>query len=528
MDHFLTIDLEEHFQLMSGRRSVPPRHWERFPSRLRRNVDTALDLLGKTGARATFFVGDWVATRHADLVAEIAREGHEVACQLDRRCASPSAEARQRLEAVSGLVVRGCRVPRGPSVGDEARRGIADAFGYESSFTPLLGRSPPSDPVSIPVPSVWIAGQAWPVGGLLLRQASEPQAARIVAGWADSRRQRVLSFRLWELDDELPRLAILSPVQRWLCYRHLAPFLPRLRTLLEEASFLPVRAGLGLAEERATRPAPRTMAPAPVAAMAAAQSRPLTVVVPCFNEEDSLAYLGNALHALSLRLGFGRSLSFVLVDDGSTDGTWREMQRLFGTDTRFRLLRHERNRGIGAAILTGVAAAGTEAVAVIDSDCSYDPARIEEMLPLLGPDVALVTASPYHALGGVEGVPQWRLVLSRGASRLYRLALNNQLATYTSCFRIYRRSALRGLRLRHQGFIGVAEILARLDLEGWRIAEHPVVLETRLFGRSKLKVLAATAGHLAFLSEIAAARLGAVRRGITVTADKATSSGELP
>ena len=143
--------------------------------------------------------------------------------------------------------------------------------------------------------------------------------------------------------------------------------------------------------------------------------------MPCFNEEESLAYLGNALDALSSRLGRRGSLSFVLVDDGSTDGTWREMERLFGADPRFRLVRHDRNRGVGAAILTGVAAAETEAVAVIDSDCSYDPARIEEMLPLLGPDMALVTASPYHALGGVEGVPQWRLVLSRGASRLYRL-----------------------------------------------------------------------------------------------------------
>ena len=198
------------------------------------------------------------------------------------------------------------------------------------------------------------------------------------------------------------------------------------------------------------------------------------------------------------------------------------MERLFGADPRFRLVRHDRNRGVGAAILTGMAAAETEAVAVIDSDCSYDPARIEEMLPLLGPDVALVTASPYHALGGVEGVPRWRLVLSRGASRLYRLVLNNKLATYTSCFRIYRRSALDGLRLRHEGFIGVAETLARLDLDGWRIAEHPVVLESRMFGQSKLKVIRVIAGHLQLLFEIAAARVGVVRRGIPVTAKQVT------
>ena len=526
MEHLLTIDVEEHFQMVSGGRSVPPRHWDRFEPRLGRTAEAALDLLGETGTKATFFVGDWVATRHADVVAGIARAGHEVACHLDRRFASPASEARRRLEAVSGCVVGGCRIAHDLALGEQARRGVAEAFRYESSFAPLLGGPRAVGPVSLPVPSVRIAGQVWPLDALLLRQGSDAQAARSVASWTRSPRRRVLSFRLWELDEELPRLAVLSPAQRRLRHRNLALFAPRLRTLLREARFVPVRAGLGLAEERAARPAACAAAadPALVQTPAPAEARPLTVVVPCFNEEESLAYLGNALGALSSGLGRRRSLSFVLVDDGSTDGTWREMERLFGTDTKFRLVRHDRNRGVGAAILTGMAEAETEAVAVIDSDCSYDPAHIEEMLPLLGPDVALVTASPYHALGGVEGVPRWRLVLSRGASRLYRLVLNNKLATYTSCFRVYRRSALDGLRLRHEGFIGVAETLARLDLEGWRIAEHPVVLETRLLGQSKLKVLAATMGHLRLLCEIAAARLRTASRGVAVTAHEVPSS----
>lgn len=277
----------------------------------------------------------------------------------------------------------------------------------------------------------------------------------------------------------------------------------------------------------ATRPAANAKAPVARAGETPAGNRPLTVIVPCFNEEEGLPHLATALERLSAGLGRSVSLAFVLVDDGSADGTWREMERLFGAKPQFQLVRHERNRGISAATLTGMRLARTEAVAVIDSDCSYDPARIEDMLPLLGPDVALVTASPYHALGGVEGVPRWRLVLSRGASRLYRLVLNNKLATYTSCFRIYRRSALEGLDLRHDGFIGVAEMLARLDLEGWRITEHPVVLETRLFGQSKLKVFRVAAGHLRLLVAIAAARLGAGRRGIFVTADR-SRMGRIP
>lgn len=252
---------------------------------------------------------------------------------------------------------------------------------------------------------------------------------------------------------------------------------------------------------------------APLAAAAPAGSSPaapacesVTVVVPCFNEEEGVAPLATALDALAAEFACKDSLHFILVDDGSTDGTWSEMERHFGARIRFRLIRHDRNRGISAAILTGMAASETEIVAVIDSDCSYDPVRIKDMLPLLHPGVALVTASPYHAMGRVEGVPEWRLALSRIASWLYRLVLRNKLATYTSCFRVYRRSALDGITVHHQGFTGVAETLARLDLDGWRIAEYPAVLGTRSFGQSKLRILKVIPGHLQLMSEILFAR----------------------
>ena len=88
------------------------------------------------------------------------------------------------------------------------------------------------------------------------------------------------------------------------------------------------------------------------------------------------------------------------------------------------------------------------------------------MIPLLGPDVSVVTASPYHPQGRVKNVPSWRLGLSRGASFLYRRVFRQQLHTYTSCFRVYRRSALQGLEIDEGGFLGVAEMLGRLDLKG--------------------------------------------------------------
>jgi glycosyltransferase involved in cell wall biosynthesis len=238
---------------------------------------------------------------------------------------------------------------------------------------------------------------------------------------------------------------------------------------------------------------------------------PVTVVVPCFNEERSLGYLAKTLHSVAAALRRDYELAFVFVDDASRDGTWDLLNRLFGSRSDCTLLRHDRNRGVAAAILTGLRAAGTEIVCSIDCDCTYDPHRLAEMIPRLTDGVDLVTASPYHPAGRVLNVPAWRLALSRGASFLYRRVLRQKLHTYTSCFRVYRRQAVAGLPLREEGFLGVAEMLARLDLQGSVVVEHPATLEVRLLGHSKMKVLHSVAGHLKLLARLAALRLGGQR-----------------
>lgn len=237
----------------------------------------------------------------------------------------------------------------------------------------------------------------------------------------------------------------------------------------------------------------------------------MTVVVPCYNEELILPYLANTLRSVEAALGADYHLSFVFVDDGSVDGTWAQLDRMFGAQPNCTLVRHPENRGVATAILTGLRHAATEIVCSIDCDCTYDPHQLRSLIPMLKPGVDLVTASPYHPQGQVRNVPSWRLFLSRSLSRLYALVLRHRLATYTSCFRVYRRSAVAGLPVREGGFLGVAEMLGRLDLEGGRIVECPAVLEVRLLGRSKMKIVKTCAGHLVLLARLAGQRLR--RRG---------------
>ena len=238
---------------------------------------------------------------------------------------------------------------------------------------------------------------------------------------------------------------------------------------------------------------------------------PITIVVPCFNEEANLLHLRNSLRSVRQSLAENYQVHLILVDDQSTDHTWQSLQRLFGAEPDCRLLSQSKNLGVAATIMAGLRSSQTEIVCSIDCDGTYDPHQIEHLLPLLAEGVDLVTASPYHPLGRAFNVPAWRLALSRTASALYRRVLRNKLHTYTSCFRLYRRSAVFNLEIAEGGFLGITELIGKLDQRGSVIVECPAVLEGRVLGESKMNVLHAVLGHFRLIARLMTDR---ARRGL--------------
>jgi glycosyltransferase involved in cell wall biosynthesis len=327
-------------------------------------------------------------------------------------------------------------------------------------------------------------------------------------------------MRTWELDSEQPRINVASLYARLRHYRNLQRMPELLEELLSTYRFVGVAEHLGLeltpnghpdAARRSGRTPERTDAASSLvpASASTVSLKPLrvSVVVPCFNESQSLRYLGNTLKRLSEKHRRDFAFTYVLVDDRSTDSTWAQLQALFGSRDDCRLIRHEQNRGVAAAIQTGVRQAPDEVVCSIDCDCTYDPEDLCRMIPLLADGVDVVTASPYHPAGGVKNVPAWRLFLSRGLSRLYRLVFRQKLHTYTSCCRVYRKSSVEAVEIRLPGFLGISELLARVDLAGGRIVEFPTTLEVRVLGISKMRVARTIVGHLGFFLRLVRHRL---------------------
>ena len=524
----MTVVLEDYFHVGAMRGLISPHQWNRFEARFEANTLKALALLREHDVKATFFVLGWIAERQPELVAEIARQGHEIANygyahrdvrQMTREEFRDDARrSRDLLEIASGRRVVGFRIPQGLRSAEDlwvldvlAEEGYA----YDSSVVPFSydraargvflhehekdGRTL----LEFPHATINCMGYLLPIsGGNYFRQIPHTLLKHAVSHWKKTfDLPFMMYFHVWELDPDQPRISAASWLARTRQYRNLQKMNWVLADYFAKYKFGSIADYMGLDLTPAMTPAPKpARAIEPVTSVETTPAKakvPVTIVIPCFNERPALPYLANTLESVTKLLSQDYETHFVFVDDASTDGTWELLSRLFGTRANCRVVRHETNCGVAAAILTGIRHATSEIVCSMDCDCTYDPHELAHMIPLLTDGVDLVTASPYHPEGGrVMNVPEWRLFLSKGASWLYSKVLRHKLHTYTSCFRVYRRSAVADLELQESGFLGVSETLALLDLRGHGIREFPTTLYVRILGQSKMKVVRNIVGHL--------------------------------
>ena len=539
--HLLTVLVEDYFHVGAFENLIQQRNWSNFEPRYRQNTLKTLDLLDRCKTKATFFVLGWIAEQDPELVREIAARGHEVASRgfyhrgLKNLTVDEFREDLRRtskvIEAATGQKPHGYRAAEKLQFGKDewVLDVLADeGYAYDASFMPdgkterhrriaHLEHVGDNHIWEFPYATLDLGLGVLPIsGGNYIRQIPYTLMRKAVGGWNTHTDQPFpFYFHVWELDPEQPRISAASKVTRLRHYRKL----DKMEWILHEN--LALYENVGIADHLQIKRTFEDIGSAaaacekresaicePQSAIPVSPQTPVTVVIPCYNEQEALPYLANTLRSVETKLGEGAySINFVFVDDKSRDQTLPMLKELFGKWENVRIIPHKQNWGVAAGILSGIRAANTELVCSMDCDCTYDPHELLRMLPLVVPGVDLVTASPYHKDGGVRNVPGWRLFLSKGASFLYRRVLRSKLDTYTSCFRVYRRSAFANMELEETGFLGVAEMLGRVDLAGGKIVEFPAVLEVRLFGISKMKTAKTIAGHFKLLTRLAKMRL---------------------
>jgi glycosyltransferase involved in cell wall biosynthesis len=205
----------------------------------------------------------------------------------------------------------------------------------------------------------------------------------------------------------------------------------------------------------------------------------VTVIVPAYNEGATFAgSLAALADYFAMHRGGDYEFHYIIVDDGSDDETGALAETFGRWRANVKVLRHDRNRGLGAALRTAFDALETEVAVCLDSDLSYAPAVAMELIEELERKCAdIVLASPYMDGGAVANVPLGRRVLSREANRLLSLATNGRYATLTCMVRAYRSEVAKALRFRSDDKPAVAEMLLDGVRKNLKIVEVPATLQ---------------------------------------------------
>lgn len=206
--------------------------------------------------------------------------------------------------------------------------------------------------------------------------------------------------------------------------------------------------------------------------------RTLSVIVPVFNERSTVAEIVRRMRSVDLPI----EREIVVVDDGSDDGTAAVLTQL--RDSTVRVLAHPQNRGKGAAIRTGLESATGDLVLVQDADLEYDPEDWPRLLaPVLKGRARVVYGSRFT--GERRNMLFLHWVGNRFLSLVTNVLYNSTLSDMETCYKLFDRRVLDGMRLHADRFDFEPEFTAKVLRRGIRIYEVPISYAGRELSEGK-------------------------------------------
>jgi len=204
----------------------------------------------------------------------------------------------------------------------------------------------------------------------------------------------------------------------------------------------------------------------------------LSIIVPCFNEEENVGLLIEAV--FKTMSADPRFIELILINDGSLDRTAEIVQGMAAYEPRLRLIAHARNRGLGAAIRTGLETATGDYVLYTDADLPFDFGQISRLLMQASADRIVIG---YRANRG-EGMRRW--ILSKGYNLLCRAVFGLRVRDVNFACKLIPRRAVEALHLGSEGSFIDAEMLIECRRLGLKITEFPLIYHPRMRGLSTL------------------------------------------
>ena len=269
--HAMTVDVEDYFQVSAFAKVIDPATWDSFASRVERNTHIILDLFDLNDLKGTFFVLGWIAERQPQLIREVSKRGHEIAChgyghqlvytQTPSIFASETKRSKDILEDIVQLPIVGYRAAT-YSITKQSLWALdileEQGFQYDSSIFPVhhdvygipeapehihrVALAKSSSLIEFPLSSYRFLGHNIPVAGggyfRLYPYALSRWLLRRVAG---SGAPFIFYLHPWEVDPEQPRITNATALSRFRHYLNLERCESRLRKLISDFSFTTIQ-----------------------------------------------------------------------------------------------------------------------------------------------------------------------------------------------------------------------------------------------------------------------------------------------
>jgi len=206
----------------------------------------------------------------------------------------------------------------------------------------------------------------------------------------------------------------------------------------------------------------------------------LSVIIPCYNERNTIRSLVDAV-----RRSPYDNKEIIIVDDGSTDGTRDVLSQEIAPFVA-KILYHEKNKGKGAALKTGIHAATGDIILIQDADLEYDPMEYPNLLnPILQNQADVVFGSRF--LGGKPHrvLYFWHRVGNGFLTLISNMFTNLNLTDMETCYKVFRREIIQGIRIEENRFGFEPEIVAKVAKTRCRIFEVGISYYGRTYKEGK-------------------------------------------
>lgn len=206
----------------------------------------------------------------------------------------------------------------------------------------------------------------------------------------------------------------------------------------------------------------------------------LSIVIPCYNEKHTIRDIVAAVRAAPYD-----DKEIIIVDDCSTDGTTQILREEIAplVDT---ILHHERNQGKGAALRTGIAAATGDLVIIQDADLEYDPNEYPLMVaPILQGRADVVFGSRFLGSGPHRVLYFWHRVGNGFLTLMSNMFTNLNLTDMETCYKVFRREIIQGIRIEESRFGFEPEITAKVARLNVRLYEVGISYYGRTYAEGK-------------------------------------------